>query len=129
MSVELTGITSLLRDMSSVHLTCAAKHRPPHRFTSALQMSAVKIYIGFIPFHYFLCWGLRHISQVSFLQSTKQISRYVLCWYLSIDCCTWCCLSSTTEAFRNLDISRCYCSPAICSIRTEPLSIDLPSVM
>lgn len=38
-------------------------------------------------------------------------------------------VSSTTKALRSRYISRCFCSPAICSMRAGPLSIDLPSVM
>lgn len=52
MSEELTALTSLLPDMSSVHLTCAVKHLPlaAHYTTSALQTSAGKITFGFIQF-------------------------------------------------------------------------------
>lgn len=72
------------------------------------------------------------LARSAFLQSTIHpffFFLYICTVFAPVDWLVYVVVSSTTKAFRNRDISTCFCSPAICSMRTGPLSIDLPSVI
>lgn len=89
---------------------------------------AVKIYIGLITFHYFHCWACDMWTRSAFYNKLCGPSLlYVL--YLTCRLAGGCGGVLHYRSFQRSWHSGCFCSPAICSMRTGLLSIDLPSLM